>query len=117
MSAHTPTPWELDGTYLIGRSDDGRMLHLADFARPMSSSIPLGKANAALAHKAVNLHDVLVRAVQEVATEPRTYLDGYDHRCCTSCGADLHEGEEHGPACSWAYVDAAIIALREAEAT
>lgn len=94
LSGHTPTPWRVEtGTTLIwgdcticddGTTPDRLGVPVADaqLARPWSDGRPSyneADANAAFIVRAVNSHDALVKALENIAgndEEPRVMLSG-----------------------------------------
>lgn len=75
---HTPTPWEQDGAYVVSRLTDIPHVDIADCARPLTSSVALGKANAAFIVKAVNSHDALVAALTEAREQIAEMVEAWD---------------------------------------
>jgi hypothetical protein len=62
MTEHTPLPWATDGTYIVARFGPT----IADCSKSPSMPWPERRANVAFIIKAVNNHDMLVKALRDV---------------------------------------------------
>lgn len=77
MTEHTPTPWKISGRkmkpssepygiLLTGERSDGFQSSVAYCARHPGVDTPTAEANAAFIIKAVNNHDMLVKAIADI---------------------------------------------------
>lgn len=91
MTEHTQLPWQQDGSYVFCTTAEGMHKDIADCARPLTASIPEGKANAAFIVKACNAHEELVAALnacleavthQDIGTydmDGQSFYDALEH--------------------------------------